>query len=256
MTPIRTFLTLALCTAIGFACSKRETDTASDTSYQYEYFPLQIGKVLEYQLDSLVYQLDSNGVKLIDSISMQVRDEVIDSVRSAANELQYIIVRSEMMPDGNLRPLRTMQIGRNQRQAWRIEDNFRLLKMPFPMTRRSAWDGLTYINRDIEVEVRSNRIRPFTNWEFEVDSLDIATTVGVFNFDSTLHITEADDINAIERRVSKVIYALHVGPVYMEQWILDSQYCNQTPPPTNCDTLPWEEKGERGYILRQRLTKY
>jgi hypothetical protein len=39
--------------------------------------------------------------------------------------------------------------------------------------------------------------------------------------------------------------------VKREQWILDSQYCNQTPAPADCATRPWELKAEKGYILRQ-----
>jgi hypothetical protein len=250
------FITLLGVMLLALACSKRETDTLSDTSYQYAYFPLKIGQVLEYQLDSIVFEVDSNGMKSLDTISAMIRDTYTDSFRNAAGELNYTIVRSQLQPDNQWRPVRTMQAGRTERQAWRSEDNFRLLKMPFPMTRRSEWDGLTYINKDVEVEIRSNRIRPFSNWQFEVDSIDLRKSVGAFTFDSTLQITEANDVNAIERRFSRVIYALHVGPVYVEQWILDSQYCNQVPPPTDCETLPWDRKGERGYILRQTLVRY
>jgi hypothetical protein len=149
-----------------------------------------------------------------------------------------------------------MQVGRDEKKAWRTEDQFRLIKMPFPMTMRSEWDGLSFINRETEVEIRQNRIRPFTNWEFEVDSINISKTIGNFNFDSTLTITEADDVNAIERRFSRVIYAMGIGPVFIEQRILDSQYCNQSPPPADCETRPWEIKAERGYILRQTVTSY
>jgi hypothetical protein len=241
---------------VVLACSKRETDTVSDNSYQFEYFPLSVGKVLEYQLDSIVFELDTNGMKTLDTISLTVRDVFTDTIRNGAGELNYIIVRSELQPNGQWTPVRTMQVGRNAQHAWRTEDQFRVIKMPFPMTRRSSWDGLTYINRDVEVEFRSNRIRPFSNWEFDVDSINVRNTVGDFVFDSTLQITEADDVNAIERRFSRVIYALHVGPVQIEQLILDSQYCNQVPPPADCETLAWDKKAERGYILKQVLTKY
>jgi hypothetical protein len=237
------------------SCSKREIETAKDTDYQFRYFPLEIGKAIQYQLDSFVFEIDTNGIVSIDSISVQVRDEMIDSTKSVTGEQNYIVVRSELR-NGSWVPVRTMQVGRDENKAWRTEDQFRLLKMPFPMTMRSEWDGLTFINRETEVEIRQNRIRPFTNWEFEVDSINISKTIGTFNFDSTLTITEANDVNAIERRFSRVIYAMGVGPVFMEQWILDSQYCNQTPPPTDCESLPWEIKAERGYILRQTVISY
>jgi hypothetical protein len=89
-----------------------------------------------------------------------------------------------------------------------------------------------------------------------VDSIDVAASVGAFTFDSTLLVTEADETNIIERRLSQARYAKHVGLVWREQWILDSQYCNQTPPPADCDTRPWALKAEKGYILRQVVLEF
>ena len=249
------FLVFAVLIVLN-ACGKRETDTLNDTSYQYGYLPLSIGQSIEYQLDSILFDTDTLGVRLLDSLTSMVREEVIDTNRSVSGDLEYKIVRSELQPNGSWRPVRTIITGRDAQKAWRTEDNFRLLKMIYPMDRRSEWDGLTWINRDIEVEIRNNRIRPFSNWAFEVDSINIPRNIGAFSFDSTLVITEANDVNAIEKRFSRVVYALHVGPVYIEQWILDSQYCNQVPPPSDCETLPWELKGERGFIVRQTVTKY
>jgi hypothetical protein len=99
-------------------------------------------------------------------------------------------------------------------------------------------------------------MRPFINWGYEVDSIDIQAFVGPFSFDSTLLVTEADDSNIIEKRFSRARYAKHVGLVWREQWILDSQYCNQFPVPADCETLPWEQKAEKGYILRQTVISF
>ncbi len=99
-------------------------------------------------------------------------------------------------------------------------------------------------------------MRPFTNWHYEVDSIDIPSQIGAFAFDSVLVVTEADDNNVIERRFSRVKYAKHVGVVWREQLILDSQYCNQTPPPVDCVSKPWTEKAEKGYTLRQVVLEF
>jgi hypothetical protein len=124
------------------------------------------------------------------------------------------------------------------------------------MGRRSEWNGNLWINTELEVSIKGDRIRPFVNWNYEVDSIDIQRQVGEFTFDSTLVITEVDENNIIERRLSRAIYAKHVGLVFKEQWILDSQYCNQTPPPVDCETKPWLEKAERGYLYRQTVIAY
>lgn len=96
-----------------------------------------------------------------------------------------------------------------------------------------------------------NAFRPFINWHYKVDSIDLPAIIGNFVFDSTLVITEADDTNIIERRFSRSWYAKNVGLVQKEQWILDSQYCNQLPTPPDCASLAWWLKAEKGYILRQ-----
>jgi hypothetical protein len=252
---VRFFIVVFFLCIVALSC-ERETDVyTSNDAYQYRYFPLSIGKVLEYQLDSVFFTVDSSGVRSLDSVSALIREEVIDTFR-LGNDLSYVIIRSQLMPNGSWIPVGTMQAGQTEKFAWRTENQFRLLKMTYPMTSRSAWDGLIFINPDVEIEVRSNRIQPFSNWEFEVDSINKARTVGAFTFDSTLVITEADDVNAIERRFSRVVYALGIGAVSVERLILDSQYCNQNPAPTDCNTLPWEQKAERGFIVRQVITKY
>jgi hypothetical protein len=249
------FFILCVAVLVCCMCSKRETDLFPDQSYQTQYMPLNIGQVLEYQLDSILFDFDTLNMRRLDTISLHIREEVIDTFSSAAGT-EYKIVRSERQPNGAWLPVHTFTAGKDTQKAWRSENHFRLLKMPFPMTLRSRWNGLTWIDTDTELEIRGQLMRPFTSWEFEVDSIDIPRTYGALSFDSTLQITEADNTNAIEKRFSRVVYALHIGVVYKEQWILDSQYCNQNPPPTDCETLPWEQKGERGYILKQVITKY
>lgn len=110
---MRTFtFVFAALVLVLVSCSKREIDTASDTEYQYNYFPLRIGQVLEYQLDSLVFELDSNGMRSIDSISVRIEDRITDTLRAPNGDLNYIIVRSELQ--GNQwQPVRTMQAGRD-----------------------------------------------------------------------------------------------------------------------------------------------
>ena len=124
------------------------------------------------------------------------------------------------------------------------------------MDSRSNWDGNLWIDKEREIEIAGERIRPFKNWDYSVDSIDVICQIGQFTFDSTLVITEADDNNVIERRFSRAWYAKHIGLVKKEQWILDSQYCNQIPIPTDCTSIPWEQKAEKGYILRQVVLEY
>jgi hypothetical protein len=234
-----------------WACSDRQVAEPGDAAAaQYAYFPLEIGKYVDYQIDSVKY----DGETRADSTTTYWRERVADTLRDNAGNLVYSIERAER-GDPN-QPWVISQVysaARTTNQAVRTENNLRFLPLIFPMDKRSAWDGNVWIDVNREIEIFGERMRPFTNWAYEVDSIDVLGTVGAFQFDSMLVVTEADDNNVIERRFSRVRYAKGIGLVDKEQWILDSQYCNENPPPTDCETKPWEQKAEKGYILRQRI---
>ncbi len=240
------------------ACSDRQTAIYdSGAAAQYAYFPLQIGKYIVYQVDSVVYDFAQGGGTLLDSSRTFVRELVSDTLRDQTGQLLYTIERSERKsPNEPWQLVNICTAARTGSQAIRTENNLRFLKLIFPMDRRSEWNGHVWIDETREIEIAGERMRPFANWQYEVDSIDIQTNIGAFSFDSTLVVTEVDDNNIIERRFSKVRYAKHVGLVWREQLILDSQYCNQNPPPTDCETRAWELKAERGYILRQVVVAF
>lgn len=224
---------------------------------QYAYFPLQPGQYVEYMLDSIVYDFGAGNATIRDTARCLVRELVADTLRDNTGQLFYTVERYERKNEFDPWVLKTInRIGRTPTQAIRVDQNLRFLPMIFPMDRRSEWDGNVWIDVDYEIEIAGERMRPFNNWAYEVDSIDVPQLVGGFAFDSVLVITEADDNNVIERRLSKSWYAKNVGLVRREQWILDSQYCNQSPTPPDCATKPWEEKAEKGYILLQTVTGF
>ncbi|MCC6411842.1 MAG: hypothetical protein IT270_09285 [Saprospiraceae bacterium] len=237
------------------ACGERQTETfvPDDPAAFYSYYPLELGKFTEYRVDSVVYDPSVGDISLRDSSVTYVREVLADTLRDNTGALLYTIERYERADstDWSLKAIWTCAI--NDVGAIRTENNLRFLKFIFPLDRRSAWDGNLYIDTNQEIEIAGDRIRPFQNWFYEVDSIDVKASVGGFTFDSTLLITEVDETNAIERRLSRVRYARGVGLVWREQWILDSQYCNDTPSPVDCNTKPWQDKAEKGYILRQTL---
>jgi len=224
----------------------------SQAEDQFAYFPLEIGKFVVYQVDSVVYDFAAGGGTVRDSSRTFVREVVADTLRDLNGQLLYTVERYERTTLDQAWMLHSIgTASRSANQAVRTENNLRFLKLVFPMDRRSEWNGNIWIDVNREIEIAGERMRPFTNWRYEVDTIDRSAVVGQFAFDSTLLVTEADDNNVIERRYSRTRYAKHVGLVWREQWILDSQYCNRNPPPTDCATRPWEIKAERGYILRQ-----
>ena len=244
--------------ATTMACGQRETapPVPDLAATQYAYFPLILGKYIVYAVDSVVYDFIPGGI-LRDSSRTFVREVVADTLRDNTGQLVYALERYERRSSDapwQLQAIRTA--ARTKQQAIATENNLRFLKLVFPMDRRSEWNGNVWIDPDLEVEVAGERMRLFSNWRYEVDSIDVKANIGPFSFDSVLVVTEADDTNIIEKRFSKARYAKGVGLVQREQWILDSQYCNRTPPPADCTTKPWRDKAEKGYILKQTAIEY
>ncbi len=224
---------------------------------QHAYYPLSVGKYIEYTVDSVRYDFTPAGGTSRDSLRTWVREEIRDTFTDNLGHHMFRIERFERKSD--TLPWQFKQVfsaSRTATQAIRTENNLRFLKLVFPFYRNTRWDGNLWIDPYLEIEIAGERIRPFTNWRYEVDALDIPAQVGTFAFDSVLVVSEVDQTNAIERRLSRSTYAKHIGLVHREQWILDSQYCNQVPPPADCLTKPWIEKAETGYILRQVLTAH
>lgn len=250
---------LLICSVLLSTCSKEPQApyVPIDLAAQYRYFPLEIGKFIEYRADSIVYDFAIGGGTQRDSSSNFIREAIVDTSRDQTGLLTYRIERFERRNDSL--PWQFKQVlsaARTSTQAIQTDDNLRFLKIVFPLDRFSNWDGNLWIDQYREVEIAGERIRPFVNWNYEVDSLDISAQIGAFAFDTVLFITEVDETNAIERRLSKAKYAKNIGLVWREQWILDSQYCNQIPAPADCLNKPWTEKAEAGYILRQTIINH
>ncbi len=251
-------LALVIALAVLTACNKRATGTYDDpTIEQQRYFPLAIGHTVDYQVDSVVY-FEASGVGIVrDSSTTFVRETVADTLRDNTGNLQYKIERYERKSAAEpwtIAAIWSAEI--NNEQAVRTEENLRFLRLVFPMDRRSEWNGNLWLDPFRTLVVAGQNIKPFTNWNYEVDSIGITRTVGDFTFDDVVVVTEVDETNIIEKRLSRSIYAKNVGLVYREQFIADSQYCNETPPPADCSTKPWEEKAERGYFVRQVVIGY
>lgn len=224
---------------------------------QHAYFPLRTGQWVEYQVDSILFDFGPTGQTVRDTVHLQVREEVTDTLHDDTGLLWYRIERSERLSDAAPWAFRRVwTAARTTTQAIRQEDNLRFLRLVFPLAPRTRWDGNRWIDPTLEIEVAGERLRPFGNWTYRADAVDVTAQIGSFRFDSVLVVTEVDYANAIERRLSRAWYARNIGLVQREQWILDSQYCNQTPPPADCLTRPWELKGQKGYILRQLILRH
>ncbi len=213
-----------------------------------EYFPLSVGKYIDYQVDSIVFDFDGS-VPIILQSTTYVREEIIEEYEDEEGDTAYRIERFEkasLNDDWQIKDVWTSK--QTENIAEKTEENVRLIKMVFPLRQGADFDATLYVADDYTVSIAEEAIEPFKNWDAEIITVDDAMTVGDFTFSNVTEVLYADDENLIEKRYSKALYAKDVGMVYKEEWILDTQILD--------DLTPWEEKAEKGYILTQTIIDY
>jgi hypothetical protein len=248
-----------LCLLMAGACHQDWLDypPPPDAVDQLDYFPLHQGNWVAYRVDSVLFDYPETPGGVRDTVSLYVLEVVSDSFTDLTGQTGFRIDCYEKKHASDPWTLKRSDAAwRTGTQAVRTDANQRFLKLVFPMQERTEWDGNRWINPEQDIEVLGESLKPFGGWRYRADSIHFSGLARDMYFDSLLAVTETQTESAIEFRRSKAIYAKNVGLVYKEQWILDSQYCNQSPSPSDCLTKPWTRKAEKGYIVTMWVTDH
>lgn len=252
---LRIFLLISLGLGLFFAsCDPQDGDI--DIDFGYEYFPLEIGKFVEYRLDSIIYDTVATGV-IRDTTTWFSREEVKDTFRDLSEELVYRIERFQRRSESDpweIESVYAALVGTDQ-QAIRIEDNFRFIKMIFPLEQGDIWDGNLFIDDETIITIAGESVEVFKAWSYELDELNETAIIDNVAYDSVMTIYQANnqegpDPNLIELRYSVEKYAKGIGLIQREMRILDTQCI------TDCVGVPWEDKAQKGFILFQTITDH
>ncbi len=222
--------------------------------YDYDYYPLFVGKYIIYDVDSVVYD-PSNSVVNIDTISYQAKEEIVDTTTDGEGRTSFIIhysIRQNSSEAWQIKDVYTTVLSKYW--AERVEQNFRFVKLLFPSKIDSEWDGNRYFNdENVFVEVRGETLELFKSWYSFVVDKGTTETIGNNTFQDVLTIHHADDENLIEKRLVKEKYVKNIGLVEKTMMILDTQCGGNL---SNCNNLTWEQKAEKGFILRMVINNY
>jgi len=240
-----------------FIACQRNIDTLDSISL--DYYPLEEGKYKIYQIDSTVYD-DFNCTVI--NVSFQLKEVVARTIVDGENDLTYVLERYKRQDATQpwvLKNVWTEKIEANQLQ--RVEDNQRFVKMIFPVQEGKEWDGISYINKDTLFAIRGGAIAIYKDWgSFSYQAVE-STFIDVNQspskvYPNTVKVLHVDKENAFEKRFSKEIYAKNIGAVYKEMCIVDTQCDCLNVSDSTCVTLPWSDKIDKGYILRQSLIEH
>lgn len=239
-------LTIALFSGCTPSGTVEEFD---EERFGFDYFPLEVGKFWIYAVDSIVY--DDLGATKLD-LKSEIKEEIVDTFRNEVNELVYVVNR--FWRRENSSPWQVTDVWsavKDRERAFRTEDNLKFIKFVFPPLTGKRWNSNIYFDEFTIVTIAGESLRMFADWnDAQMTSVDVNERIGSVDYENvaTILLTDDDERNAIERRYALEKYARGVGLVYKEYIILDTQ-CS------SCQTS-WEEKAEKGFILKQTLLEY
>lgn len=222
---------------------KKETYT-SDYDYGYNYVPDDSGSYVIYRVDSVLYNDFDNSrrystVYLKEKIGEQFTDNL---GRTAKKILRYY--SDTMTTEWEL--FNVDYLIKTDLVAERVEDNLRYIKMVFPNDVNKKWLGNKLITAPPPYIIDTSNYY-LNDWKYTIKNRDLYYDNGIKIFDSTLLVSQIQDSSAITKTYSVERYARSVGLVYRELWIVVGQI--------NIGA-PWEDRAEKGFILRQYAIDY
>ena len=238
------------------SCNKQTVEDF-DVDFGYDYFPLEVGKYLIYESDSIIYDPIAEGTEVLITKTF-VKEAITDTVVDNSGNTWYRVERSDRKdPEDSWVLKRILWLSRTESQALRNEDNLRFISMIFPAQEGVQWDGNAFFDETLIIPVAGESVEMYKSWSYEILSVGAAFEEEGLSFPDVIEVSMADNENLIERRFAREAYARGIGLVFRELLILDTQCqvcCNGDF--ALCEGIPWENKAEKGFILRQKLIDY
>jgi hypothetical protein len=116
----------------------------------------------------------------------------------------------------------------NHNRAEEFIDNRRYIRLVFPPTENSKWNG--------------NLLNDIGLWEYKITSLNQPKNINGKNINSTLEINQFEEVNLIREDIYKETYAKDIGLISKEVTAIDKDINTG--------------KTKRGFILKMQLNSY
>lgn len=179
---------------LASACKK---DKAEPRDLGYDYFPVEIGKYIIYDVDSIFID---EPVNINDTFHYQIKEVIADEFIDNEGNLAQRIERFRRPNDSTAWVIKDVWASnRLSQSAQRVEENVRIIRMAFPVREGQFWDAN---------EFNPQQPRPLT-----YEDVDRERTVNGQYFDSTLKTVTTLLPNLIDTIVDTEIRAKHVGVV-------------------------------------------
>jgi len=221
-------LLAVVCFCALFSCRKTTVSTADAT---LNYFPLQLGKYITYNVDS-IYYYSANCTQY--EAKSQMKYAIDDTFTDQYKRLSYvmdvftrpfdnnsgvwvhnsvILITPTITPPLTLSDPTTISLLYSQDQA-------QYVKLIFPISNGYSWYGNQYIN------TQNPLFTYLSNWNYYYKNFQLSYNTGYINFANTVTVledSEAVNYPAIDSNISSYltyaeeVYADNVGMVH-KQW--------------------------------------
>ncbi|MCC6816199.1 MAG: hypothetical protein IT267_07305 [Saprospiraceae bacterium] len=240
------FAAFVLLLIINFSC-KEENIILTEEQLGYNYFPVQIGDSKIYKTDSIYFQ-KSNSIYNDTSTSFTM-ELVSDTFRRSDGNLVYnisVFNRKDESKDWVL--VDNYFIIKTKSNIEKQEDGLNYIKLIFPIRKFVSWNGNIQLSQENQLKINGEFFQPFKYWNgTSYYYKDIQENYSQLNklYPQVAIVEEIDYDDDLNRIYSEARYALNVGLIYREFWILSTEVINPE--------LSWIEKAQYGIILKQAL---
>jgi len=244
--------------SLFFALScKEEVAPPIDFSEDLAYFPLELNRPLYYAVDSIVVFSTVQGI-VYDTASAEVRETLVEEFVAENGETQY---RGERWQRNDASSpwvfSQTYTVSRTGTTAIRQEDNLRFTKLVFPISRGRSWNGNAAFDETRQLVIGGEFVDVYNGWEYLYDTTGAAVVLATgLMLENTLRVQQATINNLIDQRLAFERYAPGIGLVerFIDARATQCRVCCNLDFPM-CTSLSWDEKAEKGFILRQTLLR-
>lgn len=209
------------------ACT--EENNNQDIFWGDEYFPLVTGNALIYQITEITIDKPSD---VYDTTIYYIKEVVDIPVLDNENDTAYRIERYSRNDESENWIIHSVWSAKiTDNTAEKVEENYRYVKIRFPLKEDYSWDGNIFNELDSKT--------------FEISSFNIPYSTGDFVFDSCLFVVQDSSESLIHKDIAYEVYAINTGLVYKEETYINSQEV--------IFDIPVEERITTGTIFIQEL---
>lgn len=226
-------LALFLSGTLFFSSCKKESVNLSELENGKGFYPLEIGKYVVYDVDSLVY---NDQLKATIPSQCQLRYNVSDTFRDDQGQLAYVIniLYRKTAADAYV-PHDILYASVHGSQLVITEQNLRFIKLTFPVENGNTWNG----NALIPLGDKNNIQYDNSHWNYVYSDFNHSYNTGLKLFQHTVTVNEIDDqLNNPDvdstmeayKNYAQEVYANNVGMIYRERiyWTFQPSSDGQT----------------------------